>query len=79
MDQRRRVEHDRNRKKLPEPDVVIKAGVKRVDGDIAERVVEKMANQLSEQYHPAGQANLPDADASDQSHDLLLGESCHAI
>jgi hypothetical protein len=42
-------------------------------------MIEKMADQVGEQHHPAGQANLPDADSSDRSHDPLLGKSGHAV
>ena len=52
MDQRGGVEHDRDREKLPERGVVIDAVGQRVHRDIAERMIEEMADQIGEQHHP---------------------------
>jgi hypothetical protein len=39
----------------------------RIERDVAERVIEKMADQIEEQHHAAGEANLPLADAAQKS------------
>ncbi len=79
VDQRRGVKHDRDREKLPERGVVIDAGGKRIDRDIAERMVEEMADQIGKQHQPAGETDLPDADAADEFCQLFPGKGGHAI
>ena len=79
VDKRRSVKCDCNREKLPEHNVVLETGSQRIDRDVAERVVEEMAKQISEQYNAAGQPYLPDTNAADQLCDPLLGKSGHAI
>ena len=79
VDQRRGVKHDRDREKLPEPGVVIDTGGKGIHRNVAERVVEKMAHQISQQHQPAAETNLADADAADELCDLSLRERGHAI
>ena len=69
--QRRGIEHDRDREELPEQGVVIDAGGQRIHRDIAERMVEKMADQIGEQDQPADKADLPDADAAEQGRQLF--------
>ena len=79
MDQRRGVKHNRNREKLPERDVVTDAGGQRIHRDIAERMVEEMADQIGKQHQPAAETDLPHADAADQSCELFSRQSGHAI
>ena len=79
MDQRRGVKHDRDREKLPEPGMVIDTGGEGIDRNVAECVVEKMADQVGEQHQSAAETNLADADAADETCDLLLRERGHAI
>ena len=71
MEHDSRVEGDRHRRELPERGVVIDAGGKRIQRDVAERVVEEMADQIGIQHQPAGQANLPHADALEFFPDLV--------
>ena len=66
VDQRGGIKHDRDREKLPERGVVLDTGGKRIHRDIAERVVEEMADQIGKQHQPAGETDLPDADAADE-------------
>jgi hypothetical protein len=79
VDQRRAVEHDRDRGKLPERGVVMDADSQRRHRDVAERMVEEMADQIAEQHQPAGQANLPGADAADGFCQRFPGKGGHAI
>src|ERR1700738_1874173 len=72
VDQRRGIKCDRDREKLPEHDVVIEAGGKRIHRDVAERVVEEMADQIGKHHQPAGETDLPDADAADEFCDPFL-------
>jgi glycerol-3-phosphate dehydrogenase len=78
VDQRRGVKRDRDREKSPERGVVIDAGGKRIHRDVAERMVEEMADQIGEHNQAAGEADLPDADAADEFCDPLLSWG-HAI
>ena len=78
MDQRRGIEHDRDRAEIARTGVVMDAGGQRIHRDIAERVVEEMADQIGKQHQPAGQADLPDADAADEFCDPFSGKCGHA-
>jgi len=49
--------------------VEIDAGRQRLHRDIAERVVEKMADQIGEQDDAGDEADLPEADAADECHE----------
>ena len=71
MDQRGGIKHDRDREKLPEQGVVIDAAGQRLHRDIAERVIEEMADQIGEQHQSAAEPDLPDADAADEFRELL--------
>ena len=42
------------------------AGGQRIHRDIAERMVEEMADQIGKQHQPADEPDLPEADAADQ-------------
>ena len=64
--QRRAIEHDRDWAELPEHHVVVHARGERFHRNIAERVVEEMADQIGEQHQAASQADLPDADSTDR-------------
>jgi hypothetical protein len=55
---------DRDREELPEQDVVMHADGKRLERDIAEGMVEEMADQIGKQHQSADKANLADADAA---------------
>jgi len=66
------IKHDRDREKLPECGVVPDTGGKGIHRNIAERVVEEMADQIGKQHQPTGEADLPDADAADEFCKLLL-------
>ena len=59
--------------------VVPDTGGKGIHRNIAERVVEEMADQIGKQHQPTGEADLPDADAADEFCKLLLRNSDHAI
>ena len=67
------VEQDRDREELPERGVEVDAARQRLHRDIAERVIEKMAEQIGEQHQAAGKADLPDADAADECRELFSG------
>ena len=67
------VEQNRDRKELPEQGVEVDAGRQRPHRDVAERVIEKMAEQIGEQHQAAGKANLPDADAAYECLQLFSG------
>jgi len=71
MYQHRGIENDRNRKELPEQGVIVHALGKRFHRDIAERMVEEMADQIGEQHEPGGEADLPNADATEGFPDLI--------
>ena len=79
MNQRGGVEGDRDREELPEHGVVVDPGGQRIHRDIAERMVEEMADQIGKHHQPAGQPNLTDADAADEVCQPFLGEPDHAI
>jgi len=64
-------EDDRHREELPEQNMVVDAVGQRIDRDVAERMVEEMADQIGEQHHPAGKADLPHANAAEELSDLL--------
>src|ERR1700694_3910317 len=66
VSQRRAVEHDRHRRKSPEQDVVINPSGERFHRDIAERMVEEMADQIGKQHEAAAETDLPDADGAEQ-------------
>ncbi len=73
MGEGRRIEGCGDRQELPEQGVVIDARLHRLDRDIAERVIEEMADQIAEQHQPADQPDLPCADAAQQFACSLLG------
>ena len=73
MHQARGVEQDRDGKELPERCVEIDAARQRLHRDIAERVVEKMTDQIGEQDHAADEADLPEADAANEGRQLFSG------
>ena len=77
MDQHRAVKHDRDRQELPEQEMVVQAPGQRLQRNIAERMVEEMADQIGEEDQPADHADLPDADASQEFSDLGLGWFAH--
>src|ERR1700680_818888 len=79
VSQRRAVEHDRHRRKSPEQDVVINPSGERFHRDIAERMVEEMADQIGKQYEAAAEAAPPDADATEQFCRSFFERSGHAI
>ena len=64
------VKYDRNREKPPEQNVVMNTNGKRIQRNIAERMVEEMADQIGEQHQPAGETNLPGADAAKKFSEL---------
>ena len=67
------VEQHRDGQELPEQGVEVDAGRQRLHRDIAERVIEKMAEQVGEQHQAADKANLPDADAAHECRELFSG------
>src|ERR1700730_1654376 len=70
--QRRGIKYDRHREELPERFVVMDTGGKGIQGDIAERVVEEMADQIGQQHQATGETNLPDTDAADELCDPVF-------
>ena len=66
VDQRRGIEQHPDRRKLPEHRVVADARSQRLHRDIAERMVEKMADQIGKQHQAAAEADLPHADAAEE-------------
>jgi hypothetical protein len=66
MDQAGGVKHDRDRQELPECGVDLDASRQRVHGDVAERVVEEVADQVGEHHDAADKADLPQADAAEE-------------
>ncbi|MEH2552997.1 hypothetical protein V1286_000526 [Bradyrhizobium algeriense] len=77
--QARGVEQDRDGEELPERGVQIDAARQRLQRDVAECVVEEMADQIGEQDHAADEADLPEADAADGYRQLFSGKGGHAI
>ena len=73
MHQARGVEQDRDGEELPEQGVEIDAARQRLHRDVAERVVEKMADQVGEQHQAADKADLPQADAANECRELFSG------
>ena len=67
------VEQDRDGQELPERGVETRAAGQRIHRDVAERVVEKMADQIGEQHEPAGKTDLPQADAANEGRQLFSG------
>ena len=74
MHQARGVEQDRDGKELPERGVEIDAARQRLQRDVAERMVEKMADQIGEQHDAADKADLPKADAAERRSSVVLGK-----
>src|ERR1700722_1680844 len=64
--QRRSIKHDCDRGKLPERDVIVDTSGKGPHRNIAERMVEEMAYQISKQHQAAGKPDLPDTDAAQE-------------
>src|SRR3954451_20725428 len=79
VDDARAVEQPGNRRELPELHVPVDAGRQRFHRNVAERVIEEMADQVGEQDDAAGEANLPRADAAYKGPDLLRRGNRHAI
>ena len=79
MRQRGGIEHDRDGKELPEQGVEIDPGRKRIHRDVAERVVDEMADQIGKQHQPARQADLADADPADEFAKLGRERFCHVV
>jgi hypothetical protein len=73
MDQRRAVEDDRDGGELPEQRVVVDALGQRIERDVAERVVEEMADQVAEQHQAADQPHLSHADTTEERPDRCGG------
>jgi hypothetical protein len=73
------IEHERDRGELPEQGVVTHPGGQRRHRNIAERVVEKMADQIGKQHQSAGQTNLPDTDAAGELCQFGSGRGGHGI
>ena len=74
MHQARGVEQDRDRQELPEQGMEINASRQRLHRDIAECVIEEMADHISEQHHAAGKTDLPEADAAEPTPSAVLGK-----
>ena len=64
MRERRRVEHDRDGEELPEQRVVVDPDLHGIDRDVAERMVEEMADHIGEQDDAADQPHLAQADGA---------------
>ena len=79
MQQRRGIENDRNRRELPEQGVVVDAVGQRIHRDIAQRMIDEMADQIAEQHNSTDQPDLAHADAADERPDAIAGKSGHAI
>ena len=78
----RGIEHDRDRQKLPEQGVVVHADGKGIHRDIAERMVQEMADQIGVQHHAAAKTDLPQPDAagrSSQSLPIGVGHAIHGV
>jgi hypothetical protein len=73
------VEQDRDRQELPERDVDRDPGRQRLQRDVAERMVEEMADEIGEQYDAADEADLPQADAAEEGGQSFSGQGGHAI
>ncbi len=71
--QARGVEQDRDREELPERRVQINPARQRLQRDVAQRMVEKMADQIGEQHDAADKAHLPEADAANVCRQLFSG------
>src|SRR5258707_424229 len=71
------VEHDGDGEELPEQGVEVDAGRKRIHRDVAERVVDEVADQIGKQHQAARQADLPDTDAADEFAELGCGGFGH--
>ena len=74
----RAIKHDRDGQKLPEGLVIFNSFSHRAKRNVAKGVVEKMADEIGKQNKPASQTDLPDADAADESRQLLR-KAGHAI
>src|SRR6476646_12263798 len=59
------IKHRRDRQTFPEGGVISDTRGKGIHRNIAERMVDEMAEQVGEQNHPTSQTDLPDADAAD--------------
>ena len=74
-----RIEDQRDGEGMPEQRVPIDAAGQRLHRDVAERVVEEMADQIGKQDRAGGQADLPQADAAQAGGDLFTGQGGHAV
>ncbi|MEY9711466.1 hypothetical protein ABIF03_003608 [Bradyrhizobium elkanii] len=79
MHQAGAVEHDRDRQELPELGVVVDPDRQRLCRDIAERVVEEMADQVGEHDRPRDDADLPQADTAGHVLQVLARGGGHVI
>jgi hypothetical protein len=73
------VEHDGDGKELPERRMDIDAARQRLHRDVAERMVEEMADQIGEQHHAADKPHLPQADAADGVCQSFTRKGRHVI
>jgi hypothetical protein len=73
MNQARGVEQDRDGEELPERGVQIDPARQRLQRDVAQRMVEEMADQIGEQDYAAGETDLPQADAAERCRQLFSG------
>src|SRR6478672_4998838 len=74
----RGIEHRRDRQAFPEGGVISDTRGKGIHRNIAERMVDEMAEQVGEQNQPTSQTNLPDADAADVFVRRHAIELCYA-
>ena len=73
MNKAGRIEQDRDRQELPEHRVDVDAGGKGIHRDIAERMIDEMADQIGEQHHAADEADLAQADAAGECAQFYPG------
>ncbi len=73
MHHARGVEQDRDGEELPEQGVPIDPARQRLQRDVAQRMVEEMADQIGKHHHAADKADLPDADAAHEGRDVFSG------
>src|SRR6266404_8402864 len=74
----RGIKHRRDRQTFPEGGVKSDTRGKGIHRNIAERMVDEMAEQVGEQNQPTSQTNLPDADAADVFVKVRAIELSHA-
>src|ERR1700756_488752 len=74
----RRINQRRGWQASPEGGVISDARGKGIHRNIAERMVDEMAEQVGEQNQPTSQTDLPDADAADVFVKVRAIELSHA-